>query len=88
MSGYPHRLLVVTTAVGKIKSPYLYSAANPTVFFSLWLQCSLDSMCLFSVPRAMNSATKPSLHTCIRFISISGKLANNGCGRFLADDHL
>lgn len=29
MSGYPHRLLVITAALSQIKSPYPYSAAKP-----------------------------------------------------------
>lgn len=33
MGSYPHRLLVITTALGQIKSPYPHSAVNPNRIF-------------------------------------------------------
>ena len=48
MSGYPHRLLVITAPLSQIKSPYPYSAANPNRIFQslVALQADLSVPCL------------------------------------------
>ena len=87
MSGYPHRLLVITTALGQIKSPYPYSAANPNRVFQS-LVALLAGLNLPFLCTDTHELGEEAVASYLYQIHLYHWLENNGYDRFLADDDL
>ena len=87
MSAYPYRLLVITTALGQIKSPYPYSTANPNRVFQS-LVALLAGLNLPFLCTDTHELGEEAVASYLYQIHLYHWLENNGYGRFLADDDL
>jgi len=87
MGSYPHRLLVITTALGQIKSPYPHSAVNPNGIFQslIALLAGLEVPFLCSDTHELGEEAVASY---LYQIHLYHWLEKNDHGRYLVDDDL
>jgi ERCC4-type nuclease len=87
MSGYPHRLLVITTGLSHVKSRYPHSAANPNGIFQslIALLTGLNIPFLCTENQHLGEEAVASY---LYQVHLYHWLENNDYGRFLADDDL
>ena len=87
MSGYQHRLLVITAPLSRIKSPYSFSAANPNRIFqslvALPAGVNVPFLCT-DTHELGEEAVASYLHQ----VHLYHWLDSNDYGRFLVDDDL
>lgn len=87
MSAYPHRLLVITSSIGEIKSRYLYSSANPNRV----LQSLIATLVGLGVPFLTTETQELGAEIVASYlyhIHLYHWLETNDYGRFLADNDL
>jgi ERCC4-type nuclease len=87
MSLYPHRLLVITTSLSQIKSPYPHSSANPNRI----LQSLVAVLAGLSVPfitTETHELGEEIVASYLHQIHLYEWLENNEYGRFLVDNDL
>lgn len=87
MGSYPHRLLVITTALGQIKSSYPHSAANPNRIF----QSLIAVLAGLEVPflcTDTHELGEEAVASYLYQIHLYHWLEKNDHGRFLVDDDL
>jgi ERCC4-type nuclease len=72
MAAYPHPLLVVTSTLSQMKSPYAHTNVDPNRTTQSLIAALADCKCLSSAARRMNWAKNSSVRTSIRFISTTG----------------
>lgn len=87
MSGHPHRLLVITAPLSRIKTPYPHSAASPNRIFQslIALLAGLNVPFLCTDNQNLGEEVVASY---LYQIHIYPWLENNDYGRFLADGDL
>jgi ERCC4-type nuclease len=87
MSGYPHRLLVITAPLSQIKAPYPHSAASPNCIFqsliALLTGLNLPFLCTDN-----QNLGEEVVASYLYQIHLYNWLENNDYGRFLADGDL
>ena len=87
MSGYPHRLPVITAALSQIKSPYPHAAGNPNRIF----QSLIAMLAGLSVPFLCTEAHElgeEAVASYLYQIHLYRWLESNDYGRFLVDNDL
>jgi hypothetical protein len=87
MSDYPHRLLVITTELSQVKSPYPHGAGNPNRIF----QSLIALLAGFNLPflcTETHELGEEAVASYLYQVHLYHWLENNGYGRFLADDDL
>jgi ERCC4-type nuclease len=87
MSSYPHPLLVVTAALSQIKSPYLYSGANPNHILQS-LVALLAGLGVPFIATETHELGEEIVASYLYQIHLYDWLDKNDHGRFLGDDDL
>jgi len=87
MSGYAHRLLVITTALSQVKSRYPHRAANPNRIFqsliALLAGLNVPFLCTENHPLG-----EEAVASYLYQVHLYHWLESNDYGRFLVDDDL
>lgn len=87
MSSYPHRLLVITTALSQIKSPYPHSGTNPNRIAQS-LIATLAGLSVPFVTTETHELVEELVASYLYRVHLYEWLEANGYGRLLADDDL
>lgn len=87
MSQYPHRLLVITTALSQIKSPQLHGGGNPNRLTQS-LVASFASLRIPFLCTETHELAEEMVASYLYQVHLYDWLESNGYGRFLGDDDL